>query len=265
MNDKCIVKSDGLDLSAEEFGSGTPFIFAHGLTSSRAHSRRQLAPLAGSHRVIVFDQRGHAESSPVVDPALYDPQRMAGDIAAVLDAYGVQQAVVGGESTGAATALLFTLQWPERVHALILSDPAFGDQRNAGAEQIKEIGQGILRKGIRQFALDNQQDMLRTGATPEAAAYWSSVVGSHKTESIAMACTAIPEWVILPDLAPLRQLRLPVQIIACEGDVVHPLELAQRMLAELPNARLTTLPSVNVLFDDVELTGRICRDFLAAL
>ena len=61
------IQSDGLELVVEEFGnrSGTPFIFAHGLTSNRAQSRLQMAPLAERYRVIVFDQgRKLTEGSP---------------------------------------------------------------------------------------------------------------------------------------------------------------------------------------------------------
>ncbi len=51
---------DGLTLTVEEAGAGLPLIFAHGLTSNRAQSRRQLFHLADRFHVIVFDQRGHA-------------------------------------------------------------------------------------------------------------------------------------------------------------------------------------------------------------
>jgi len=42
-SDTRIVRSDGLDLAVEEFGSGMPLIFAHGLTSNRAQSAERCA------------------------------------------------------------------------------------------------------------------------------------------------------------------------------------------------------------------------------
>lgn len=67
------VSNNGLTIVAEAFGEGEPLIFAHGLTGSRQLIVRQFQALAGSYRITTFDQRGHGESSPVTDPALYDP------------------------------------------------------------------------------------------------------------------------------------------------------------------------------------------------
>ena len=108
------VASDGLLLAAETFGEGKPLVFAPGLTDNRGYIRRQLLPLADRYRIVTYDQRGHGDSTPVTDPALYTPERMAGDMARILDAFDIERAVIGGESMGAATALLFAFTWPER-------------------------------------------------------------------------------------------------------------------------------------------------------
>jgi len=54
------VRSDGLELTVETAGDGTPLIFAHGLTSNRHRTIEQLAPLARDYTIIAFDQRGTA-------------------------------------------------------------------------------------------------------------------------------------------------------------------------------------------------------------
>jgi hypothetical protein len=38
------VRSDGLDLTVETAGDGSPLVFAHGLTSNRHRTIEQLAP-----------------------------------------------------------------------------------------------------------------------------------------------------------------------------------------------------------------------------
>ena len=121
------IPTDGLELAVETFGDGPWLVFAHGLTGYRHGTRRQFAPLADRYRIVIYDQRGHGDSTPVTDPALYDLERMAGDMAAVMDALGIEQAIVGGESMGAATTLRFALRWPQRVRALLLTAPAFSD------------------------------------------------------------------------------------------------------------------------------------------
>ena len=96
------VESDGLKIAAETFGAGAPLVFAHGLTGNRQAIRRQFESLADRYRIVIFDQRGHCDSSPVTDPALYDPSRMADDMRAVLDHLKIDRAIIGGESMGAA-------------------------------------------------------------------------------------------------------------------------------------------------------------------
>ncbi|MBK8034793.1 MAG: alpha/beta fold hydrolase [Chloroflexi bacterium] len=77
------INSDGLELVAESFGSGPPLIAAHGLTGNRHITGRQLKQLANRYRIIVYDQRGHSDSTPVTNPSLYNPDRMAEDMRAV--------------------------------------------------------------------------------------------------------------------------------------------------------------------------------------
>jgi pimeloyl-ACP methyl ester carboxylesterase len=258
------VHSDGFDLVVEEFGHGQPILFAHGLTSNRAQSRRQMAPLADRYRVIIFDQRGHADSSPVTDPALYDARRMAGDMAAILDALGIDQAVVGGESMGAATALRFAVDYPQRTRALILALPALSDELLAARQMVKDFAPAIRAIGMSEFAGRNEQEMLKAGASAQRAADWTAVLRSHQTESIAVACESVPDWVVC-SREDLQALQMPVQIIAVQDDPVHPLELAERLRDTIAGARLI-LPQPNEAYtENPGMVGAICRDFLAGV
>lgn len=257
------IQSDGLALAVETFGEGPPLVYAHGLMGNRHIARRELAPLADRYRIVVYDQRGHGESSPVTDPSLYDAQRMAGDMAVVMDALGVERASVGGESMGAATTLCFALQWPERVEQLLLTAPAFGDRPNPGAQRMKDIGKGIAALGMAKFlqvAAEPQRTEL--GWPPEAITYVAEMIGSHDPHSLVTALHTLPHWVILSDLAALSKLRFPICVIAWDSDPMHPCELAQRMVAALPNARLETMPTLPAIFVDPQNVGRIYRKFL---
>ena len=257
------VASDGLELEVESFGEGSPLIFAHGLTGNRHLIRRQLEALSDQYRVIIFDQRGHCHSTPVTDAALYEAERMAGDMGAVMDALGVERAVVGGESMGAATALLFALRSPERVTKLLLTGPAFGDSLNPGREQIHLMGSAIREHGIDAFlSVSAERQSVEWGAPPEVIATISGMHRSHDPASLATACRTVIDWVILPDFSQLSQLDRPACVIAWENDPLHPVELAQRIVAALPDARLEMIPSLLDLFADPAIIGRIYERFL---
>jgi pimeloyl-ACP methyl ester carboxylesterase len=265
LNQQYRVRSGDVELVVESFGQGAPIVFAHGLTGNRVHSRRQLSSLADKYRVVVFDQRGHGESTPASDPSAYDADQMAGDMAAIMDHLGIEQAVIGGESMGAATALRFALNRPERVRALVLCLPALADVPNPGRQTVKDLSTAINAFGIQGFATSNEEVMKANGASPEHAAYWSSVLRSHQTESMALACWVVPDWIILHSIDDLAALHMPVQIVAVEGDPVHPLALAQRMQDVIPGAQLKLVRPASDYSEKPETVGHIVRAFMSTL
>lgn len=190
-----LVRSGDVDLACDCFGDGPPLLFAHGLAATRGISRQQLAPLADRYRVIVFDQRGHGQSTPMTDPAGYDPAAMARDIAAVMDAVGVERAIVGGESMGAATALLFALAQPERVERLLLTAPAFDDTPNPQAAHLKTLGSNLAEQGIDEFlhqAAQRQRTLF--GWTETAIGVVAATFRAHRQDSLATALRTVPDW-----------------------------------------------------------------------
>lgn len=259
------IPSDGLEIVAETFGSGPPIVFAHGLTGNRHVTRKQFTPLANSYTIVTFDQRGHCDSTPVTDPALYDAGRMAADMAAVMDALGIERTIVGGESMGSATTLMFALRWPERVEKLLLTAPAFGDAPNPATEEVRQMGVAIEQLGIDDFlAAAAMRQRHELGWPPEVIQAVAEMQGSHDAHSLATACKTVIDWTLFDDLNVLSALTMPACIIAWENDPLHPLALAQRMADILPDARLEMLSSLMDLFLTPGIVGKIYGRFLQA-
>jgi pimeloyl-ACP methyl ester carboxylesterase len=111
----------GLRLHLLEWGAAgmPPMLLLHG-GAQTAHSFDEVAPgLARDHDVIALDQRGHGDSDWA---ARYDREAFAGDIAAVLDAYGWDRATLVAMSLGGLNAIAFAAARPERVAALVVVD-----------------------------------------------------------------------------------------------------------------------------------------------
>lgn len=251
------VASGGLEIAVETFGSGPPIVFAHGLTGNRHGTRAQFAPLASRYRIVSYDQRGHSDSTPVTDPALYDPDLMAEDMTAVLDALGIERAIVGGESMGAATTMRFALNHPERVEQLLITAPAFGDRPNPERQRLKDMGMAVTRYGMEKFlerAAVRQRDDL--GWSREVIEYVRANFASHDPASLATALRTVADWLPFPRLATLAALACPVHMIAWERDQLHPFELAQRVAAAIPHARLETIAPLPAIFVAPEIVGR---------
>lgn len=113
---------NGVALHVQRLGEkGSPVVMLHGLfVGSMASWYFTAAPaLAGKHRVVLFDLRGHGKSER---PATgYDVATMAEDLRAIAADFDEPVSVVG-HSYGAVVALTFALRHPERVRDLVLVD-----------------------------------------------------------------------------------------------------------------------------------------------
>lgn len=101
-------------------GTAEPVIAVHGIT---ANSRAWLAvdrALKGQAALLAVDLRGRAASSPLPGP--YGMEAYARDLVAVLDACGLERAVLVGHSLGAYAVARLAADHPERVHAAVLVD-----------------------------------------------------------------------------------------------------------------------------------------------
>jgi pimeloyl-ACP methyl ester carboxylesterase len=93
-------------------------LFNHTSTSNLSWSERFLESLAEELTVVTPDHRGTGLSSPtLVEFSLAD---LAADGIAVLDAEGIEKAVVIGTSMGGAVAQEFALKFPDRLASLVL-------------------------------------------------------------------------------------------------------------------------------------------------
>ena len=127
------IPAAGPQVAVERTGTGTAIVLLHGLTATRryvVHGSRLLE--RSGFDVIAYDARGHGDSEPAPHPTDYRYADLVADLEAVMDVEGLDAAVLAGASMGAATALAFALERPERVRALVQITPAhFGlPQRN---------------------------------------------------------------------------------------------------------------------------------------
>ena len=104
-------------------GDGAPVLALHGLASS-AHWYDIVAPLLRDRfRIIAPDQRGHGQTTQASDG--YDWRSVASDAVGLLDALGIERAIVFGHSWGGNVAVSTAAHFPERVSALVMIDGGF--------------------------------------------------------------------------------------------------------------------------------------------
>ncbi|HKC20787.1 MAG TPA: alpha/beta fold hydrolase [Candidatus Dormibacteraeota bacterium] len=111
-------RCNDIDVAWFEVGRGEPLVLVHGLADDHRAWRRTLPQLALRHRVILYDLRGHGQSSlGTPDGTLH---QLGDDLAAMLDAIGVARADVAGFSLGGTIAMRLAIDHPEAVGRLVL-------------------------------------------------------------------------------------------------------------------------------------------------
>jgi pimeloyl-ACP methyl ester carboxylesterase len=105
------VETTAARLTARDYGgTGRPIVLVHGLSSNLAIWDLVGPLLARHHRVVAYDQRSHGRSSDA-ETGFTFPE-LASDLAAVIDAFGLERPVVAGHSWGASVVLEHAIATP---------------------------------------------------------------------------------------------------------------------------------------------------------
>ena len=114
-----------IDIAYKMFGKGDPLILFNGASDNMdAWDPSLLKGLASNHTVIVFDQRGIANTTVGSRPYTY--QQLANDTAGLLDALKIPRTDVMGYSLGSYLAQQLTLMYPNKVNSLVLIGSSCG-------------------------------------------------------------------------------------------------------------------------------------------
>jgi pimeloyl-ACP methyl ester carboxylesterase len=110
---------------AQSSGTGLPVLFIHGNSSAKEVFRKQYeSELGKTYRMIAMDLPGHGASSNAVNPAVtYSMTGYAMAAGQVLDALGVERAVILGWSLGGHVAMEMVKSWPGVVGIMIMGAP----------------------------------------------------------------------------------------------------------------------------------------------
>jgi pimeloyl-ACP methyl ester carboxylesterase len=242
------VDAGGVTLAGEEAGEGTAVVLLHGLTATRRYVVMGSKVLErGGHRVVAYDARGHGASSPAPEPDAYGYGVLAQDVLAVLDARGIERAVLAGASMGAHTLVRFALDHGDRAAGLVVATPAF-DPEDDQDEELRLARWDALAEGLRNGGVEGFVDAYGEPKVPEQ---WRETVfkvlrqrlAAHEhPEAVADALRAVPRSRPFEDWRELAELDLPTAVVASrdEADPEHPYAVGERYAEAIPGARLVS-------------------------
>jgi len=262
---------NGMTLRALEWGQpGRPALcFLHG-GSAHAHWFDAVVPaFVDSFHIISLDQRGHGESDWAPD-ARYGTEQFASDLVGVMDHLGWAQMVVVGHSMGGHNAMGFSAWHADRVRGLCVVD----SRPSLPAERLQAMHRRGHRGPRRHETLDSALRSFRllpaeTLAAPDLLEHLGRQ-GITQREGRFLyrfdpqcngARNPADGWSLLP------QIKAPTLLVRGELSPIMPEEMAERMKAAIPNARLVTMLGVyhHLVLDAPEAFSRILDDFLRDL
>jgi pimeloyl-ACP methyl ester carboxylesterase len=188
---------------------------------------------------------GYGES-PSIEP--YDFDGLADVLAALMDAHGLQKAVLVGHSLGGMVALQMWARHPGRVAGLVLaaSSPAFG--HGSGDFQQAFIAQRLAPleagKSMAEVAAGLIPTMVAPGYQGPGLAQALACMGSITPSAYKAALGALVRF---EQRAALPTITVPTLCIAGEHDRTASPTVVQRMAEKIPNAQYQCLPDAGHL------------------
>lgn len=117
------VEVNGMDLYYEVSGSGDPIVVLHGAYMNIPTMGGIIPALAESHTVYAIEFQGHGRTEDIDRPITYP--NLASDVAAFMDAVGLEKADIFGYSMGAAAGLRLAIDHPEKVDQLVAASVSY--------------------------------------------------------------------------------------------------------------------------------------------
>lgn len=181
---------DGGDYTVARWAGGPEVLLAiHGITASHLAWPSIVDALGGDYTIYAPDLRGRGHSNALPPP--YGLPAHVADLAALLDHYAVDEAVLVGHSLGAYIALEFAARHPARVRGLVLVDGGIALPLRDGAtpEQVIKgvLGPALARLDMRFADAAAYREFWRNHPAFQDAGAWNAFVEAYVDYDLAGA------------------------------------------------------------------------------
>jgi pimeloyl-ACP methyl ester carboxylesterase len=231
---------NGLEMYYEIHGSGHPLVLLHGGAGGTDMFQEILPVLGRGRQIIATDLQAHGRTADIPRPLSYE--RMADDVASLLQHLRVPKADLMGYSLGAGVALRTTVQHPEVVRKLVVVSSPFRrvgwypevlQAQQSGPEHLEELKETPM-----------YQNYARVAPRPED---WPVLM-----RKLAELLRQDYDWT-----DDVRRIQVPTLLVAGDADSVQTADMVRffELLggglvdagwdgSKVPRARLAILPGV---------------------
>ena len=220
-----------MDLSYAISGHGTPILFIHGFSLDSRMWEPQVAHFSPHYQVTTYDLRGFGRS-PLPDGAYSHIE----DLYNLIQGLHIQRAHLVGLSLGGEIAIDFSLSHPESVISLALANTSLGGYASTVDWRVYAKEQGLDRAkqnwlGHPVFAPSSRNP----GVAKQLKIMIGDYTGWHWLNTDPRI-TLNP-----PAKGRLKEIKVPTQIILGELDLPYYHDIANLLMTNIPNTKLSTI------------------------
>ncbi|GAB0108224.1 alpha/beta fold hydrolase [Nocardia sp. JMUB6875] len=234
-----------------ETGRGDPVVFVHGVCCNSSAWRGVAPALADNWRCITPDFPLGSHSPAVPDADLSLPGQ-AEIVVGVLDALGLDRAVIVGNGYGGDIAQLVAARHPDRVAALVLVGPNVDRSYHWTAKAVVTMAKLPGAEASTRMLLPRRTfqrlpiiyGWVTKRPIPDAimAEYVGPAVQDRavRRDLIRFLRGVTPEYLARAS-AQVRRFERPVLVVSPDEDKVFPRDAARQLAADLPQGQFATI------------------------
>jgi pimeloyl-ACP methyl ester carboxylesterase len=264
------IKAGDLNLNYETFGQSGPWlVMCHGLGAGLRSMRSAAEKLSDHYRVLIWDNRGIGESDTAPKGGDYSIKTHAGDLANLMDALGIDSAILHGVSWGGVLGLRFVIDHASKVRGFICDSSSAEVNERAAQNWIKR-GEAYLKdgpEGIRN-APGGLNEGVSTGSPATSASRPASAAGpAADPQAYYQTCKAVASLYEHPMNDELPSIKVPTVAIVGENDQTAGVGGTVKISRAIPGAKLVIVPGAGhgVYSQDFDAFRRELEELTARL
>ena len=204
--------------------------------------------LGSFSRVIWYDKRGTGVSDPVPLASLPTIEQWTDDARTVMDAVGVEQAVIFGDTEGGPMAAMLAASHPERVRALVLVN-SFARWRRAEDYPIgmpEATAEKLLAGWQQHWGVTSEILDLTAPSVANDPRFRSWWLRYSRLAMPRRASATMYRWVTEIDIRSiLPSIRVPTLVVHRAGNRHHRVAFGRYLADHIPDAKYVELPGAD--------------------
>ncbi|QDT01024.1 alpha/beta fold hydrolase [Adhaeretor mobilis] len=262
---------NGIQLTYETHGKGTPVVLLHGFPLDAQMWQPQVEALSAGYQVIVPNLRGYGGSTQTEQDGTegVTMRQYADDIIALLDELSINEPVVlAGFSMGGYVAWQFALNYPERLKALIACDTRVIADPPEAREKRQKMASLMQSAKDTEAATSMLSVMLATSKQQHAPSVAEKVKEMILRQSPLAVAAAQLGMAARPDVTErLKEITCPALVVCGAEDAISPPAEMRGIANALPNASFLEIPNAGHMttLENPQAVNEAFADFLKGL